>query len=66
MVHWRALDPLDIEPDEWLSDIGKYNLWCSMGHIRVPENKSDARDLAKALGKVNSREACNSFVYDSQ
>lgn len=66
MVHWRALDPLDIQPDEWLSDIGKYNLWCSMGHVRVPQTKSDAKGLAQALAKVNSRAACNSFVYDSR
>eukprot|EP00752_Nemacystus_decipiens_P004759 g4334.t1 len=65
MVHWRALDPLDIQPDEWLSDIGKYNLWCSMGHIRVPDDESGEQDLAKALTKINTRAACNSFVYDS-
>lgn len=65
MVHWRALDPLDIQPDEWLSDISKYNLWCSTGQLRVPEDRAGARELGKALKNINSRAACNSFVYDS-
>lgn len=65
MVHWRALDPLDIQPDEWLFDIAKHNLWCPMGHLRVPKDNSDARELGKALEQVNSRAACNSFVYGS-
>lgn len=66
VVHWRALDPLDIQPDEWLSDVGNYNLLCSLGHLSEPKNERQARDLANVLEGVNSREACDSFLFQSQ
>ncbi len=66
LVHWRALDPLDFHPDEWISDVGKYNLLCSMGHLDFPTDEVDAKGLAEALKKINSRADCNSFVYETR
>lgn len=65
MVHWRALDPSDIQPDEWLSDVAKYNLWCPMGHLRIPQDEADEEKMKKALDNVNSRAACTNFVHDT-
>ncbi|CAM9604376.1 unnamed protein product [Scytosiphon promiscuus] len=65
VVHWRALDPLDIQPNEWLSDVGNYNLLCSLGHLQEPKNDRQARDLAHVLDGVNSRETCDSFLFQS-
>lgn len=66
MVHWRALDPLDVQPDEWLSDVGKYNLWCSMGHLSVPTDKAGVEELEKALKKIVSQASCSGFVHDTR
>lgn len=65
MVHWRALDPLDIQPDEWLTDVGKYNLLCSLGHLQEPKDERQTKDLANALGGVDSRETCDTFLFQS-
>lgn len=65
-VHWRALDPLDIQPDEWLSDVGKYNILCSMGNIKVPTDGIGAKRLSKALKRVHSRAACDNFSFNAR
>lgn len=64
-VHWRALDPLDIQPDEWLSDVGKYNILCSMGNVKVPDDDIAAKRLGKALKRVHSRAACDGFTFNA-
>lgn len=31
-AHWSAIDPLDLSPDEWLTDPEKYRSWsCTLG-----------------------------------
>ncbi|CBN75425.1 expressed unknown protein [Ectocarpus siliculosus] len=61
-VHWRALDPLDVQPDEWMSDVGKYNLLCPLGHLDVPKDNRGARELANRLKGIDSRGACDQFL----
>lgn len=63
VVHWRALDPLDVQPDEWLSDVSKCNILCSMGNVKVPRDDIAAKRLGKQLKRVNSRAACDSFAF---
>lgn len=65
-VHWRALDPLDVQPDEWMSDVGKYNLLCPLGHLDVPQDNRGARELANRLKRIDSRAACNNFLRQAR
>lgn len=59
-MHWRALHRLDVEPDEWPSEVERYDLVCSLGQLGVtPEGGEGARLVAAAARTVDSRSACN-------
>ncbi|CBJ32724.1 expressed unknown protein [Ectocarpus siliculosus] len=60
MVHWSALDPSDIEPDEWLLDVGKYNIWCSLGSLGITEADPRATYVPKELRGV----VCDESSYE--
>lgn len=60
IVHWRALDPSDIEPDEWLLDVGKYNIWCSLDSLGITETDPRATNLPKELWGV----LCDGSSYE--
>ncbi|CAM9790044.1 unnamed protein product [Ectocarpus fasciculatus] len=60
MVHWRALDPSDIEPDEWLLDVGKYNVWCSLDSVGITE----AEPWSKHLPREPRGAACDESSYE--
>lgn len=60
-IHWRAIDPLDLSPDEWLTDPYKYRSWsCNLGARRglpaMPD--ADAEILRKQIFDTDSVAAC--------
>lgn len=64
-VHWRALNPLDFQPDEWPSDVDRYNRLCHMGHLEIPQDEGQEKQLAETLKNVISRESCERFLFDA-
>lgn len=68
-IHWRAIDPLDLRPDEWLTDPEKYAAWsCSLGaEQQVPiegEGGASRAEAAAFRGEVAALatvEACEAL-----
>lgn len=60
-VHWTALDPLDIQGDEWETDMNKYDLWCDVGLYEVPVDGVAADAFLRLASRVDSRESCGAF-----
>ncbi|CAM9670176.1 unnamed protein product, partial [Ectocarpus fasciculatus] len=61
-IHWRAIDPLDLSPDEWLTDPDKYRSWsCNLGEEPgLPEMPAAAAEtLRKQILDTDSVSACN-------
>jgi len=69
-VHWSAIDPLDLSPDEWLTDPEKYRSWsCHLGLWPVPLADTDTKEplpptaaaaeaLRKQVAELGSVAAC--------
>lgn len=63
-AHWRAIDPLDLRPDEWLTDPNRYKTWsCSLGTVPLPPTEGTAHMAAAAafrrrVGELESVEGC--------
>ena len=65
-AHWRAIDPLDLRPDEWLTDPNRYKTWsCSLGAaVPLPPTEGTPAHMAAAaafrrrVGELESVEGC--------
>lgn len=71
-AHWRAIDPLDLSPDEWLTDPEKYRGWsCILGlslggvplkdtkeSVLLPPTGPEAEALRKQVADLGSVVAC--------
>ncbi|CAM9328797.1 unnamed protein product, partial [Ectocarpus sp. 12 AP-2014] len=48
-IHWSAIDPLDLTPDEWMTDPDKYRSWsCNLGAGRgLPAMPAAAAEMLR-------------------
>lgn len=60
-VHWKALHVLDIQPDEWPTNIENYNFYCDLRGFGIPEDADSAKRFVELARQVNSPSTCNSF-----
>lgn len=52
---------LDVEPDEWYTDIGNYNLYCDLRSFGIPKDENTAKRFVEAARQVDSPMSCSSF-----
>ena len=61
-IHWRAIDPLDVGPDEWLVDVERYSTWsCSLGIERAPTEPEAASRFRREIDDLQTVEACEAL-----
>eukprot|EP00903_Cladosiphon_okamuranus_P005533 g5510.t1 len=67
-AHWRAIDPLDLRPDEWLTDPQRFKTWsCNLGGVPLapawaklpgPGAAAAAADFRRRVGELEAVEGC--------
>lgn len=60
-AHWRALHVLDIQPDEWPTEVANYNLYCDLRGFGIPEDLELAKRFVELARQLDSPSACKSF-----
>lgn len=60
-VHWAALNTLDVQPDEWPTNVENYNLYCDLRSFGIPKDENVASSFIEDTSKINSPEACTFF-----
>lgn len=64
-AHWTAIDPLDLRPDEWLTDPAKYKSWsCNLGAVPLASSEAppapggEAAAFRQQVAELESVEGC--------
>lgn len=60
-LHWRAIDPLDLTPDEWLADPLKYVWSCNLGVEQAPPGAQKAAEFRHEVGRVDTVQKCKAL-----
>lgn len=61
-LHWRAIDPLDLTPDEWLADPLKYVWSCNLGVERPPPGEQKTTEFHNEVKRVDSVQECKALA----
>ncbi|CAM9729877.1 unnamed protein product [Scytosiphon promiscuus] len=67
-IHWRAIDALDLQPDEWLTDPDKYRSWsCNLvgphaEQAAPPTTTNASAAFRQQVSELDSVEACGGFA----
>lgn len=60
-IHWRATHPLDLDPDEWMSDVHKYQFTCDVPGIEIPDDDDESQRTIETLQGLRTRDDCRAF-----
>lgn len=61
-MHWRALNPLDIQPDEWMVDITRFRWSCEIQVYPFPDNEDRLAIFKHELESLVSTPECHDFM----
>lgn len=60
-IHWRAIDPLDLQADEWFVDPLKFRWHCNVDVEQRPRTDDAMNRFREDLAEVKSVDSCNAF-----
>lgn len=61
-VEWMALDPLDVQEDEWRQNLNKYAWVCQANGRHFPDDEAGQAQYLADLLSVKSTSNCDDFT----